>query len=50
MVAMRKERLLALTTFAIQFEIAFDTFRKIVTAYSWSIARKSGPAVFPMSC
>jgi len=33
-----------------QFEGAFDAFQKIVTAYTWRIARKSGPTVFPMSC
>jgi hypothetical protein len=32
-----------------QFEVAFDAFQKIVTAYTWRIARKSGPTVFPMS-
>jgi hypothetical protein len=33
-----------------QFEVAFDTFQTIVTAYTWRIARKSGPTVLPMSC
>jgi hypothetical protein len=33
-----------------QFEVAFDAFQKIVTAYAWRTARKSGPTVFPTSC